>query len=147
MRWILWILILYVSTGWADVIDDSVNEAIADAIRKPMMSVGANEAAVKAVSKGIANTSSVKTVTNAAKRTKKYVEKKTYKAIQRNIGIKKEHAVAMLAVGMGVTQGKLGTKGIKYRIRPAKNVTMRPDLVYDFRGRELSSMIKINWEF
>lgn len=145
--WIPLIMLFTVLTCYADVIDDAVNQAIADAVRRPMMKMGAKEDAVQGVAKGIAATSNIKVITHTAKRAKKRVEKKTYRILQKNMGIKKEYAVAAVVLGMGATQGKVGTEGIKYRIKPAKNLSIRPDVMYNFKGREVSSTLNLKWEW
>ena len=148
MRWMtVIILLVYAGKVGADMIDDAVQEAVADAVRKPMISAGMKENAVQGLSKGLVSTKFVRTGTDAAKKTKKYVERKAYKTVTTMTGLKREHAAAAVVIGMGVTQGKVGTKGIKYRFRPVDGMTIRPDLIYDWRGREVSSTVNLKWEF
>ncbi len=149
MRWIVLVLMLFAiyQESLADMIDDAVHEAIADTVRKPLRDLGMKEDAVQGLSRGLAATKPISEGKSIAKRTKKYVERRTYKKVKDITGIKREHAAVVLVVGMGLTQGKVGTKGIKYRIKPTKGMTIRPDVMYNWRGREISSTVNLKWGF
>jgi len=140
-------LLMWSACAHPDMIDDAVHDAIANAVRKPMMSAGMKEDAVQGLSRGLIATSTVQTGVGAVKTTKKYAEQKVYKTMNDVVGIQREQIVTAVVISTGLTQGKVGTQGIKYRFKPINDVIIRPDLMYDWRGRELSSTLNLKWEF
>lgn len=139
---IVWSVAVY-----ADVIDDTVHEYIADTIRKPMRQTGFKENAVQGLTRGLTAAPVVVQSKATVRYVKKKVERTAFEMIYDTTGVKKEHMTAVFVLGVGASRGEVGTKGIKYRIRPAKNLSVRPDLLYNFRRRQISSTVDLTWEF
>ena len=148
MKWeLLIIFILMASISKADIIDDTVQELIADTIRGPLKKIGAREEAIQGTARGIAATSAVTTVKTATRKVKKKVESKTYKVINNTTGLSKRQIATVLAVGMSASRGVVGTKGIKYKIRPIEDLDIRPDVIYNFRDESVSTTLNLKWSW
>jgi len=130
-------------SGFTSIMEDT----IAMIIREPMMKAGATEESVQKAAEGLTATKTVRAKIRNLNKTKRKLENRVYIAFEETTGIAKEHVATVMALSLSLAKGSVDTHAIKYRIKLARDVKIRPDVKYDFNAGDLLSSISLNMEW
>ena len=136
------------SSAFADTVENAFASVIAEALREPMSKLGANDdKAIKAASMQVVKLPAFEESLGIAKKKKKKYERAMYEYMVDVTGLSKAQLGTIAGVSVSLSRGEVSTKSIKYRIRLMKNkkLIIRPDVIYNFKHREVASAVTLNW--